>query len=103
MRGKTLEEGVKALADAYPEALTMPDKHTNLYPFMLAASVGRGRGDCSTIYEMVRAAPALVQMALDGTRDHSSSSLSSDERIEKSTGCELPAWLDHKKPCAKEG
>ena len=69
MRGKTLDEGVKALADAYPEAVTMPDKHTNLYPFMLAASVGRGRGDCSTIYEMVRAAPELVKMALDGARD----------------------------------
>jgi len=112
MRGKTLEEGVKALADAYPEALTMPDKHTNLYPFMLAASVGRGRGDCSTIYEMVRAAPALVQMALDGTRDHSSSSASSGERIamrtserlEKSSNsdCDSPVWLDQK-PRAEEG
>ncbi len=77
MRGKTLEEGVKALADAYPEALTMPDKHTNLFPFMLAASVGRGRGDCSTIYEMVRAAPELVKMALD----HSSSSSSSPSSV----------------------
>jgi ankyrin repeat protein len=77
MRGKTLEEGVKALADAYPEALTMPDKHTNLFPFMLAASVGRGRGDCSTIYEMVRAAPELVKMALDHSSSSSSSSPSS--------------------------
>mmetsp|Transcript_37309 Transcript_37309/g.76109 ORF Transcript_37309/g.76109 Transcript_37309/m.76109 type:complete len:735 (+) Transcript_37309:164-2368(+) len=117
MRGKTLDEGVKALADAYPEALTMPDKHTNLYPFMLAASVGRGRGDCSTIYEMVRAAPDLVKMALDGARDHSSSSVSSSgERIdhyrssrssnersdflEKSSDCDSPC-LDQK-PRAKE-
>lgn len=123
MRGKTLDEGVKALADAYPEALTMPDKHTNLYPFMLAASVGRGRGDCSTIYEMVRAAPDLVKMALDGTRDHSSSSVtgsveridnhhrlsrSNNERIidrsislEKSSDCDSPVCLDQK-PRAKE-
>lgn len=117
MRGKTLDEGVKALADAYPEALTMPDKHTNLYPFMLAASVGRGRGDCSTIYEMVRAAPDLVKLALDGTRDHSSSSVtgsvgssrSSNERIidrsvslEKSSDCDSSVCLDQKPPRAKE-
>ena len=122
MRGKTLDEGVKALADAYPEALTMPDKHTNLYPFMLAASVGRGRGDCSTIYEMVRAAPQLVKMALDGTRDRlpsssvssgverrSSRSSVSDERVidqsdflEKSSDCDSSDYLDQK-PHAKEG
>lgn len=66
MRGKTLEEGVQALVDAYPEALTTPDRRTNLYPFMLAASVGRGRGDCSTIYALLRAAPDLMHMALSG-------------------------------------
>ena len=121
MRGKTLDEGVKALADAYPEALTMADVHTNLYPFMLAASVGRGRGDCSTIYEMVRAAPELVKMALDGSRDQSSSSSSvfgSGDRVdhrssrnaierildrselEKSSDCESPGGDE--KPIAKE-
>ncbi|KAL7546258.1 hypothetical protein ACHAWF_009592 [Thalassiosira exigua] len=66
MRGKTLEEGVQALVDAYPEALIMPDNQTNLYPFMLAASVGRGRGDSSTIFALLRAAPELIHMALDG-------------------------------------
>lgn len=111
MRGKTLDEGVKALADAYPEALTMPDKHTNLYPFMLAASVGRGRGDCSTIYEMVRAAPDLVKMALDGTiiidHHHRSSRLSNERTIdrsdflEKSSDCDQTGCLDQK-PRAKE-
>ncbi|KAL7464029.1 hypothetical protein ACHAXS_004370 [Conticribra weissflogii] len=64
MRGKTLDEGVSALVQAYPDALTMPDKNTNLYPFMLAASVGRGRGDCTTIFELLRGAPDLVNMAL---------------------------------------
>mmetsp|Transcript_3668 Transcript_3668/g.7739 ORF Transcript_3668/g.7739 Transcript_3668/m.7739 type:complete len:753 (+) Transcript_3668:130-2388(+) len=64
MRGKTLDEGVSGLVQAYPDALTMPDKNTNLYPFMLAASVGRGRGDCTTIFELLRGAPDLVNMAL---------------------------------------
>lgn len=64
MRGKTLDEGVQALVEAHPDALTSPDKQTNLYPFMLAASVGRGRGDCATIYALLRAAPELVHMAL---------------------------------------
>ena len=66
MRGKTLEEGVEALVEAYPEALTMPDNRTQLFPFMLAASVGRGRGDASTIYALLRAAPELVSLALTG-------------------------------------
>ena len=64
MRGKTLDDGVQALVEACPTALTTPDNQTNLYPFMLAASVGRGRGDCTTIYALLRAAPDLVHMAL---------------------------------------
>jgi ankyrin repeat protein len=64
MRGKTLDEGVLGLMQAYPDALTTPDTQTNLYPFMLAASVGRRRGDVTTIYELVRSAPELVQLAL---------------------------------------
>ena len=64
MRGKTWDDGVKALVEAYPEALTTPDNRTNLHPFMLAASVGRGRGDCTTIYALLRAAPDLVHMCL---------------------------------------
>ncbi|KAL9186144.1 hypothetical protein ACHAXT_005382 [Thalassiosira profunda] len=66
MRGKTLDEGVQALVDAHPDALTQPDSQTNLYPFMLAASVGRGRGHVGTIYALLRDAPDLVTMALTG-------------------------------------
>ncbi|KAL3822441.1 hypothetical protein ACHAXA_007448 [Cyclostephanos tholiformis] len=65
MRGKAWDDGVKALVEAFPDALTTPDNKTNLYPFMLAASVGRGRGDCSTIYALLRAAPDLVHMSLN--------------------------------------
>ncbi|KAL9186536.1 hypothetical protein ACHAXT_005774 [Thalassiosira profunda] len=66
MRGKTLDEGVQALVDAHPDALTQPDSQTNLYPFMLAASVGRGRGHVGTIFALLRDAPDLVTMALTG-------------------------------------
>ena len=89
----------------------MPDKHTNLFPFMLAASVGRGRGDCSTIYEMVRAAPELVKMALDHSSSSSSSSspssvpsggsVSNEGRSSFVDNDELSVDLDQK-PRAKE-
>jgi len=69
MRGKTLDEGVQALVDAYPDALTTPDTKTNLYPFMLAASIGRGRGDCSTIYALLRDAPELILSAISGEEE----------------------------------
>jgi hypothetical protein len=64
MREKTLEDGVQTLVEACLEALTTLDNITNLYPFMLAASVGRGRGDFTTIYALLRAAPDLVHLAL---------------------------------------
>ncbi len=78
MRGKTLDEGVQALVEAYPDALTIPDSRTNLYPFMLAASVGRGRGDCGTIYALLRAAPELVLMALSGEEQEEERKISSE-------------------------
>jgi ankyrin repeat protein len=78
MRGKTLDEGIQALVEAYPDALTIPDSRTNLYPFMLAASVGRGRGDCGTIYALLRAAPELVLMALMGEEQEEDGKISSE-------------------------
>ena len=101
MRGKTLEEGVQALVEANPDALTTPDAQTNLYPFMLAASVGRGRGDCSTIYALLRAAPDLVHLATDGV----SLSPPGDDGKEElaavhSEGAEEEEELDDRKPAA---
>lgn len=81
MRGKTLDEGVQALVEAYPDALTMPDIQTNLFPFMLAASVGRGRGDCGTIYALLRAAPELVLLALSKEDQEDEVKLSPDLRV----------------------
>jgi ankyrin repeat protein len=81
MRGKTLDEGVQALVEAFPDALTTPDSQTNLYPFMLAASVGRGRGDCGTIYALLRAAPELVLLALTKEDQEDEVKLSPDLRV----------------------
>lgn len=64
MMGKTLQDGVLGLIDAYPESLTVPDCQTNLYPFQLAASIGRDRGDTTTIFELLVRAPDLVKTAL---------------------------------------
>lgn len=64
--GKRLDEGVGALLTAYPEAVSVPDGRTALYPFMLAASAGGERGgDASTIYRLLRASPGVCHMALD--------------------------------------
>jgi ankyrin repeat protein len=87
MRGKTLDEGVQALVEAYPDALTTPDSQTNLYPFMLAASVGRGRGDCGTIYALLRAAPDLVLLALAGEDQDDEGKLSPELEL-KSVQCD---------------
>ena len=50
-------------------ALTIPDPVTHLYPFLLAASSSRDDGKCeqrlwlSTIYELLRACPKVIQTA----------------------------------------
>lgn len=55
--GKKWEQGVKPLVQVYPEALTVLDVETKLYPFMLAAQVGDM--DLGTIYEVLRLDPAM--------------------------------------------
>ena len=62
--GKRLDEGVEALLAAFPEAVSVPDGRTALYPFMLAASAPDG-GDASTVYRLLRASPGVCHMALD--------------------------------------
>jgi hypothetical protein len=62
--GKSYEQGVKGLADAHPEALLLPDEVTKLYPFMLAATAGGDKKNCSTIFELMRLTPELVKMGL---------------------------------------
>lgn len=49
-----VERGVQGLIAAYPEAVEIPDPETKLYPFMLAATAGEGKNNCSTIFELMR-------------------------------------------------
>jgi hypothetical protein len=59
---KKWTSGVKALVAAYPDAIMLHDPLTDLFPFMLAASVQKG--GCTTIFELLRANPSLSQGAL---------------------------------------
>lgn len=60
--GKEWTTGVQALLKVYPDAMVLHDPVTNLYPFMLAATVKRG--DCTTIFQLLRSNPSLSQGAL---------------------------------------
>lgn len=62
--GKGYHQGVQGLIAAYPEAVEIPDPETKLYPFMLAATAGEGKNNCSTIFELMRLTPEFIQMAL---------------------------------------
>lgn len=62
--GKGYGQGVQGLIEAYPESMEIPDPETNLYPFMLAATAGKGRMAVSTIYDLMRLSPELARMAL---------------------------------------
>jgi hypothetical protein len=56
--GKKWDQGVKPLVEVYPEALTVLDVETKLYPFMLAAQAV-GDMDLGTVYEVLRLDPAM--------------------------------------------
>ena len=57
--GKRWSEGVKAILEAYPDALSQVDVKTSLLPFMQAASVEQP--DCGTIFDLLRKDPSLVK------------------------------------------
>jgi ankyrin repeat protein len=57
--GKKWQQGVKPLVEVYPEALSVLDVETKLYPFMLAAQAQGSDMDLGTIYEVLRLDPAM--------------------------------------------
>jgi ankyrin repeat protein len=59
---KRWSEGVKAIIEAYPDALSRKDVPTNLHPFLQAA-VGP-RADPGTILELLRKDPSIVRDAI---------------------------------------
>lgn len=62
-RGKKWTTGVRALLEAYPDAMVLHDPVTNLLPFMLAGTVKKG--GCTTIFQLLKTNPSLSQSALE--------------------------------------
>ena len=63
--GKSWKDGLKALRDAYPEALSLQDNTTRLFPFMLAAAsdvMTSNDNSIDTIYRLLKANPELVRI-----------------------------------------
>jgi ankyrin repeat protein len=58
--GKRWNEGVQQLIAAYPDAVSLPDRSSKLYPFMLAASCGLDM-DVTSTYEILRLNPCLIE------------------------------------------
>lgn len=56
------EEGLGDIVKANPDALGIADSHTNLYPFLFAASLG-GRVAVNTTYQLLLVKPHLVKDA----------------------------------------
>ena len=63
---KRWNQGVKDILNAYPDALMLADKHTKLLPFMLAAATNDA--DLSTIFELLKSNPVLVQDGIYSTK-----------------------------------
>ncbi len=61
--GKRWHQGVRAILDGYPEALTQEDSANGLVPFWQASVVLRP--DCGTIFELLRRDPALILHCTD--------------------------------------
>lgn len=59
--GKRWNQGVKDIITCFPDALGIPDCQTGLAPFQIAAQ--GSKSDLSTIFEVVRTNPSLLQAA----------------------------------------
>ena len=75
--GKQWNQGIKDIIQCYPEALCIPDSRTGLVPFQIAATTTAV--DLTTVFEVVRYNPSLLQLApektnnvviMDGAMDH---------------------------------
>jgi hypothetical protein len=71
--GKPWTEGIKGLLAAYPDAISIIDPQTGLFPFLQAAATDRQ--DCGTILELLKKDPSLTLAKT--TRSISPSSFSS--------------------------
>jgi hypothetical protein len=62
------EEGLGEIVKANTDVLGIPDNQTNLYPFLLAGTLG-GRVAVSTTYQLLLAKPHLVKDAKGNIQD----------------------------------
>jgi hypothetical protein len=75
--------GVKELFEGAPEAISLPDPVTRVYPFQLASIPIRSTTvDLDTIYHLLRAQPAVLEAALQF--DHGNK-----------TNPDRTTWIDH--------
>lgn len=56
--GKQWKQGIQTILDVYPDASSRMDTTTGLFPFLQAATIDQP--DCSTILELLRADPSVV-------------------------------------------
>ena len=52
--------GLNHITEANPSALGVPDPVTNLYPFMLVASIGPASNDLNSVYKLLRLNPEMI-------------------------------------------
>lgn len=62
--GATWSYGVEIIFRMFPEAIYIRDKRTNLYPFMQAATISEQNTPIDTVYNLLRAAPEMLQNKL---------------------------------------
>jgi hypothetical protein len=75
------EDGVETLLRFYPAAVTVPDKQSGLYPFMMAAVAGSS-ASMTTLFNLIRACPEFSRFQKnnkDQAKEHGLSSSIVDE------------------------
>mmetsp|Transcript_31069 Transcript_31069/g.47585 ORF Transcript_31069/g.47585 Transcript_31069/m.47585 type:complete len:566 (-) Transcript_31069:104-1801(-) len=93
---KRWNEGVKDILNAYPDALMLTDKHTMLLPFMLAAATDKP--DLSTIFELLKSNPVLVQDGIYPTKPSSPKKSPPRRVVESDRRPTLPAQSEPTTP-----
>jgi hypothetical protein len=100
-RHQWLTGGVKELFEGAPEAISLPDPVTRVYPFQLASIPIRSTTVClDTIYHLLRAQPAVLEAqpttALRATKTHSKEDIALLVDPNNKTDPDRTAtWFDH--------
>jgi hypothetical protein len=104
--------GVQELFEGAPEAISLPDPVTRVYPFQLASIPIRSTTvDLDTIYHLLRAQPAAVleaqpqpTAALGTAKTHSNEDTalrSADPSTKMDPNSKTTSWIDHNHPASE--